>query len=92
MSQLLPLDLDCQSLSVLEAIISRYQTSVEDCDMCFGDIDCLADDCCLADDIVGDCVADLSYLGLIAELPDGCFVPTMKAERYRAAKQLIATL
>lgn len=92
MSSLIPLDLDQQSLDVLEAVFSRYAASVDECDMSFGDVDCLADDCSLAEDIVADCIADLSYLALIAELPDGCFVPTMKAEHYRASKQLTATL
>lgn len=92
MTTLVPLDLDEQSLQVLAAIFARYDSSVEECDICFGDVDCLADDCCLADDIVDDCVADLVYLGLACELPDGCLVPTKKAARYRSKNLLSATL
>jgi hypothetical protein len=86
------LDLSSQDVTVLEAVFSRFRLSKDEADEWHGDEDCIADDCQLAHDVVCDTLADLAYLGLVAQMPDGCYVPTMRAERYRRAELLVPTM
>jgi hypothetical protein len=86
------LDLTSQDVTVLNSVFSRFKRSKDEGDAWHGDADCLADDCSLTHDVVCDTLADLEYMGLVCQMPDGCYVPTMRAEKYRQAQLLVASM
>jgi hypothetical protein len=86
------LDLSAQDVQVLDSVFDRYELTKREMDCWLADSSCIADDLSLDEDIAQDTLDDLAFMGLISQLPDGCYVPTMRAGQYRKANLLVATM
>lgn len=76
-----------QEHNVLLAIHSRHKQTFDECDLHFGDVTCIADDCELYTDVVYDTVEDLKHLGYVVEMKNGLLACTDKG--WRRASEII---
>lgn len=70
---------------ILGTLVARWKHASENDTYWFGSLSCVADDLSWGESVCIDYIHDLLHEGLIAEMPDGQFVPTAKGTKHHAA-------